>query len=640
MPVLNSQVVADKYPDQTGSAKGAILANVYNGRGGWFSVTGATAFVRLQYGKQGEDHWVEEIFLGAGAFVVLPANCIGLQFRNGVAGVNATVTAQIAQGDEPALAISTIGQTNTVLVSSLNFQHNALAAGTEPTLNLIDAAGVITWTVTDNVAQTRVDVTPAFTSPALFPGAVGIGGNGGDTQISRLAAGVVGATTAFSTGPLGSGAGAASGIYMGALLVLDGAASNTALLATSVTTTDSQYRHVVDASGVHTWGPGGASARDATFQRLAGGVLGDTATALSTGPTAVASSAVNGVIVQAGSSTGGGIFSTGANSAFTLLWSSITTEANPRFQMFASGTMTWGPGGATATDTTVSRVAAGVLQIGVTGQGGRWAAQQPAATNLAFSSAVDGDTVARFQVQANGTIKWGPGNAVADTGLQRNSAGYLKLTVQASVFGSLNSNGAAIGGDGTNSSWSLNDQGAASHAYFVSCAPSGFNSLATTVPGDATSFRFQLDTNGVHSWSPGNTAFDLVLKRVVNAPSGTGTFLELTTGAGLGYGTGTGGTVTIANLGSGTLNKPTGTVTASASVAAGGNFAATVTNSVVGADDTIIICVQNGGGTGATGSIVCVTTVAAGSFTFVYHNGSAGAITPVFTFAVIKGAVA
>lgn len=168
MPVLNNQQVGNAYPVTPG--QGASMANVWNSRGGWFSVTGAGAFVQLQYGDYSQAHWVEEILLGAGAFVVLPPNCRGMQFRNSVANAIATVTAQIAQGDEPPLAISTIGQTNVVSVASLNFQHNELAVATEPTLDFVDSA-TVTLTVADDVANTRVKVTPAIPASVALPGA-------------------------------------------------------------------------------------------------------------------------------------------------------------------------------------------------------------------------------------------------------------------------------------------------------------------------------------------------------------------------------------------------------------------------------------------------------------------------------------
>lgn len=162
MPVLNQVLVGNSYPTATGAGN-AILTNVYNSRGGWFSVQGATAFAQLQYGKQGDDHWTEEVLLGNGAFVTLPTNCIGVRFRNGVANVIATVTAQLAQGNEPPLAIASIGSV-TLSVASLNFQHNAVAIATEPTLDFED--GNLVFSVVDDPANTRVKVSGTALMPA------------------------------------------------------------------------------------------------------------------------------------------------------------------------------------------------------------------------------------------------------------------------------------------------------------------------------------------------------------------------------------------------------------------------------------------------------------------------------------------
>lgn len=196
MPILNGVLVGNAYP--TTGPGGAILQDVWNPRGGWFSVQGATAFCQLQYGKQGGSEWTDEILLGNGAFVTLPPNCTGVRFRNGVANVVATVTAQIAQGPEPPLAIASIGSV-TLSVASLNFQHNGLAIATEPTLDFED--GSIVFSVVDDPGNTRVKVSAKTKPPtqtifstgsgnynppagcvALLVECIGGGGGGGGAQ--------------------------------------------------------------------------------------------------------------------------------------------------------------------------------------------------------------------------------------------------------------------------------------------------------------------------------------------------------------------------------------------------------------------------------------------------------------------------
>lgn len=167
MPVLNQVAAADSYP-----ATKAKLLDVWNTRGGWFSVGTNPAFVQLQYaGKQGlgDAHFTDEILLGIGAFAFIPSNCVGVQFRNAVAGSPSIITAQLAQGDEPPLAISALGQTP-VTVAALNFQHNDVAVATEPTGDWEDSA-TISYTLVDDPANTRVKITPAIVSSVALPGA-------------------------------------------------------------------------------------------------------------------------------------------------------------------------------------------------------------------------------------------------------------------------------------------------------------------------------------------------------------------------------------------------------------------------------------------------------------------------------------
>lgn len=121
MPVLNNVSVPNNY-----DGKNAILQNIFPSNGGFLSVQGFPVFVELQYAehykdnfgnirtRQGTEDWTTEFELGAGAFATIPPQCIGIQFRNATAGQVATVTVAIAQGDEPALAISALGIITTV----------------------------------------------------------------------------------------------------------------------------------------------------------------------------------------------------------------------------------------------------------------------------------------------------------------------------------------------------------------------------------------------------------------------------------------------------------------------------------------------------------------------------------------------
>lgn len=59
--------------------------------------------------------------------------------------------------------------------------------------------------------------------------------------------------------------------------------------------------------------------------------------------------------------------------------------------------------------------------------GTRFHVAQTAAANGAYSSAVTGDTNNRFEILADGTHRWGPGNAGHDAQLSRHSAGNLQI---------------------------------------------------------------------------------------------------------------------------------------------------------------------------------------------------------------------
>lgn len=132
-------------------------------------------------------------------------------------------------------------------------------------------------------------------------------------------------------------------------------------------------------------------------------------------------------------------------------------------------------------------------------------------------------------------------------------------------------------------------------------------------------------------------------------PKGTGsvttTKLEATTS--IGYGTGAGGTVTqLTSRTTGvTLNKICGQITLFAAGITGHEADEFVlTNSTIGADDTVLVCVKSGAA-GATRKYyhTQVVAVSAGSCIISVGNIDNNAIaseSPVLSFAVIKGVVA
>lgn len=129
-----------------------------------------------------------------------------------------------------------------------------------------------------------------------------------------------------------------------------------------------------------------------------------------------------------------------------------------------------------------------------------------------------------------------------------------------------------------------------------------------------------------------NNANHLVIDSTGNVTKNTATGL-------LGYGTGAGATVTqITSRNTGvTINKPTGAITLFTAAGDPVYNSFVVTNSTVGLKDVVLVSVQTSGALNLYETVVA--NVQAGSFTIYFHSISGTAFdTPVFNFAVIKGA--
>lgn len=106
---------------------------------------------------------------------------------------------------------------------------------------------------------------------------------------------------------------------------------------------------------------------------------------------------------------------------------------------------------------------------------------------------------------------------------------------------------------------------------------------------------------------------------------------------GVGYEDGAGGAITqLTNRTTGvTLNTPTGAITLFAAAGSATPATFTVTNSAVAATDVVDICQKSG--TNFYNALI--TAVAAGSFNVTFFTtGGTASDSPVFNFAVIKGA--
>lgn len=83
-----------------------------------------------------------------------------------------------------------------------------------------------------------------------------------------------------------------------------------------------------------------------------------------------------------------------------------------------------------------------VTAAGGVSAGGVVGVTRAVATDLAVTGKLTGDTNNRVQVQADGTVKWGPGNATQDATLARSGANTLALTGNETISGTLNVTGA------------------------------------------------------------------------------------------------------------------------------------------------------------------------------------------------------
>jgi hypothetical protein len=109
-----------------------------------------------------------------------------------------------------------------------------------------------------------------------------------------------------------------------------------------------------------------------------------------------------------------------------------------RFRIYADGKHEWGSGTA-ARDVELFREAADIL-----GTNDTFRSTRAAAANDALQTRVTGDTSSRFNMDADGSMSWGPGNATQDTDLVRSGVGQLSTTSALQVSGALTHTGTGI----------------------------------------------------------------------------------------------------------------------------------------------------------------------------------------------------
>jgi hypothetical protein len=187
-------------------------------------------------------------------------------------------------------------------------------------------------------------------------------------------------------------------------------------------------------------------------------------------------------------------------------------DAQPAWRVLGSGRQDWGPGGATAPDTTLYRSGAGVLTTD-----GRIVAKDANVTFVAnpsvsggyvFGSYIGADSSPRYAVTPNGAIYWGAGGATApDTDLFRQvtpGVGTGLKTETNLIVGSLTATGSGGVGAGLNLG-----PGGGLQSIRAANGPAS----TTYITGD-TQPRLQIDTDGTHRWGiGGTTAADTLLYR-------------------------------------------------------------------------------------------------------------------------------
>jgi len=141
-------------------------------------------------------------------------------------------------------------------------------------------------------------------------------------------------------------------------------------------------------------------------------------------------------------------------------------------------------------------------------QGGRVLITRTAESTPTWGSALVGDTLWRFAINASGQLNWGSGAGGYDTNLYRAAAGQLK-TDQTFIASALSTGpGAVTPGAGGIAGTSILNNG-----YIMSsAAAANTGGLFMTVPAD-THWRFTIDHNGLLTWGTGAAAGDTQVRR-------------------------------------------------------------------------------------------------------------------------------
>jgi hypothetical protein len=175
--------------------------------------------------------------------------------------------------------------------------------------------------------------------------------------------------------------------------------------------------------------------------------------------------------------------------------------------------------------------------------------------------------------------------------------------------------------------------------YMVSATADTANSSQLYINTDNSAFYFNSTKFGTGTFLP--MAFYTSGSERMQIDTSGNVLLKSATG-GLGYGTGAGGSVTQATSKSTAvaLNTPTGQITMNnAALAAATSVSFTLNNTVIGANDLILVHRVSGGSAGAY--IATGDGVGVGSCSITVRNNSGGSLSEaiVLGFAIIKGSI-
>lgn len=267
-------------------------------------------------------------------------------------------------------------------------------------------------------------------------------------------------------------------------------------------------------------------------------------------------------------------------------------------------------------------------------------------------------SVGNVQLTGN-TVQATSGNLTLGSNIAFNSASNARAALGLGTMATQNSGAVAITG-GTISG--VTHTGSLTGLTLVEAttlatgdAAAGCNLNGSTLAADGTDTNIDINITPKGTGSVNLTkvnvdagAIDGVTIGAASAAAVKGTTVEATTS--IGYPTGTGGAVTqLTSRTTGvTLDKITGEITLFAAAIAGNDADEfTLTNSTIGANDVIVLCMKNGVAAGTRKYYqMDVVNVAAGSCVVAVGNldnasiPSVGTESPTLQFAVIKGAVA